>query len=127
MRGYHPQAVEVVDSAPDVEEDPFDDIDPQQIQKNLEAVGIADGKVVDPEALDNSPFIRQVMEDVQNIESLPVPSAVPRPVERRLHVLHPEISTDSRTNYHIRTNDLGAGVPIERFYHNVHAIHCMRT
>ena len=122
MRDYHPQAVEINDSAPDVEEDPFDDIAPQQIQKNLEAVGIADGKVVDPEALDNSPFIRQVMEDVQNLESLPVPSAVPRPVERRLHVLHPEISTDSRTNYHIRTNDLGAGVPIERFYHNVHAI-----
>lgn len=122
MRGYHPQAVEVVDSAPDVVEDSFDDIDPQQIRKNLEAVGIVDGKVVDPEALDNSPFIRQVMEDVQNIESLPVPSAVPRPVERRLHVLHPEISTDSRANYHIRTNDLGAGVPIERFYHNVHAI-----
>lgn len=122
MRGYHPQAVEINDSAPGVEEDPFDDIDPQQIRKSLEAVGIVDGKVVDPEALDNSPFIRQVMEDVQNLESLPVPSAVPRPVERRLHVLHPEISTDSRRNYHIRTNDLGAGVPIERFYHNVHAI-----
>ena len=122
MRGYHPQAVEVVESAPDVEEDPFDDIDPQQIRENLEAVGIVDGKVVDPEALDKSPFIRQVTEDVQNIESLPAPSVVRRPVERRLHVLHPEISTDSRTNYHIRTNDLGAGVPIERFYHNVHAI-----
>ena len=122
MRGYHPQAVEINESAPDVEEDSFDDIDPQQIRKSLEAVGIVDGKVVDPEALNNSPFIRQVMEDVQNIESLLVPSAVPRPVERRLHVLHPEISTDSRTNYHIRTNDLGAGVPIERFYHNVHAI-----
>ena len=122
MRGYHPQAVEVVDSAPDVEEDSFDDIDTQQIRENLEAVGIVDGKVVGPEALDKSPFIRQVTEDVQNIESLPAPSVVRRPVERRLHVLHPEISTDSRTNYHIRTNDLGAGVPIERFYHNVHAI-----
>lgn len=31
-------------------------------------------------------------------------------------------SADDRRNYHIRTNDLGAGVPIERFYHNVHAI-----
>ena len=127
MRGYHPQAVEVVDSAPDVEEDPFDDIDPQQIQKNLEAVGIADGKVVDPEALDNSPFIRQVMEDVQNIESLPVPSAVPRPVERRLHVLHPEISTDSRTNFHIPTDDLGVGTPLERFNNNVNAIRLLHT
>ena len=127
MRGYHPQAVEVVDSALDVEEDPFDDIDPQQIQKNLEAVGIADGKVVDPEALDNSPFIRQVMEDVQNLESLPVPSAVSRPVERRLHVLHPEISTDSRTNFHIPTDDLGVGTPLERFNNNVNAIRLLHT
>lgn len=127
MRGYHPQAVEVVESAPDAEEDPFDDIDPQQIQKNLEAVGIADGKVVDPEALDNSPFIRQVMEDVQNLESLPVPSAVPRPVERRLHVLHPEISTDSRTNFHIPTDDLGVGTPLERFNNNVNAIRLLHT
>ena len=127
MRGYHPQAVEVVDSAPDVVEDSFDDIDPQQIRKNLEAVGIVDGEVVDPEALDNSPFIRQVMEDVQNIESLPVPSAVPRPVERRLHVLHPEIFTDSRTNFHIPTDDLGVGTPLERFNNNVNAIRLLHT
>ena len=127
MRGYHPQAVEVVDSAPDVEEDSFDDIDPQQIRISLEAVGIVDGKVVDPKALNNSPFIRQVMEDVQNIESLPVPSAVPRPVERRLHVLHPEISTDSRTNFHIPTDDLGVGTPLERFNNNVNAIRLLHT
>ena len=31
-------------------------------------------------------------------------------------------SADERRNYYIRKNDLGAGVPIERFYHNVHAI-----
>lgn len=127
MRDYHPQAVEIDDSAPDVEEDPFDDIDPQQIRENLEAVGIVDGKVVDPETLDNSPFIRQVMEDVQNIESLPVPSAVPRPVERRLHILHPEISTDSRTNFHIPTDDLGVGTPLERFNNNVNAIRLLHT
>lgn len=127
MRDYHPQAVEINDFAPDVEKDPFDDIDPQQIRKSLEAVGIVDGKVVDPETLDNSPFIRQVMEDVQNIESLPVPSAVPRPVERRLHVLHPEISTDSRTNFHIPTDDLGVGTPLERFNNNVNAIRLLHT
>ena len=127
MRDYHPQAVEINDFAPDVEEDSFDDIDPQQIRKSLEAVGIVDGKLVDPEALNNSPFIRQVMEDVQNLESLPVPSAVPRPVERRLHVLHPEISTDSRTNFHIPTDDLGVGTPLERFNNNVNAIRLLHT
>ena len=120
VQSYHPQAVELSDSAG--VEDTFDDIAPQQIRENLEAVGIVDGKVVDPEALDKSPFIRQVTEDVQNIESLPAPSVVRRPVERRPHVLHPEISVDNRRNYHIPTDNLGVGAPMERFYHNVHAI-----
>lgn len=38
------------------------------------------------------------------------------------HALQPEVAADDRRNYHISTNDLGIGVPIERFYHNVHAI-----
>lgn len=121
MRGYHPQAVEVVDSAPDVEEDPFDDIDPQQVREELAKSGIVDGKLVDPEALNNTPFIRQVMTDVGAAEPFPTLPTTQRP-QNRPHTLHPEISADARRNYHIRTNDLGAGVPIERFYHNVHAI-----
>lgn len=121
MRGYHPQAVEIDDSAPDVEEDSFDDIDPQQVREELAKSGIVDGKLVDPEALNNTPFIRQVMEDVGAAEPFPTLPATQRP-QNRPHTLHPEISADERRNYHIRTNDLGAGVPIERFYHNVHAI-----
>ena len=121
MRGYHPQAVEVVDSAPDIEEDPFDDIDPQQVREELAKSGIVDGKLVDPEALNNTPFIRQVMEDVGAAEPFPTLPTTQRP-QNRPHTLHPEIPADDRRNYHIRTNDLGAGVPIERFYHNVHAI-----
>ena len=64
MRDYHPQAVEIDGSAPDVEEDSFDDIDPQQVREELAKSGIVDGKLVDPEALNNTPFIRQVMTDV---------------------------------------------------------------
>ncbi len=121
MRGYHPQAVEIDDSAPDVEEDSFDDIDPQQVREELAKSGIVDGKLVDPEALNNTPFIRQVMTDVGAAEPFPTLPTTQRP-QNRPHTLHPEISADARRNYHIRTNDLGAGVPIERFYHNVHAI-----
>ena len=121
MRGYHPQAVEINDSAPDVEEDPFDDIDPQQVREELAKSGIVDGKLVDPEALNNTPFIRQVMTDVGAAELFPTLPTTQHP-QNRPHTLHPEISADDRRNYHIRTNDLGAGVPIERFYHNVHAI-----
>ena len=121
MRDYHPQAVEINASAPDVEEDPFDDIDPQQVREELAKSGIVDGKLVDPEALNNTPFIRQVMTDVGAAESFPTLPTTQRP-QNRPHTLHPEIPADDRRNYHIRTNDLGAGVPIERFYHNVHAI-----
>ena len=121
MRGYHPQAVEIDDSAPDVEEDSFDDIDPQQVREELAKSGIVDGKLVDPEALNNTPFIRQVMTDVGAAEPFPTLPTTQHP-QNRPHTLHPEISADDRRNYHIRTNDLGAGVPIERFYHNVHAI-----
>ena len=121
MRGYHPQAVEINDSAPDVEEDPFDDIDPQQVREELAKSGIVDGKLVDPEALNNTPFIRQVMTDVGAAEPFSTLPTTQNP-QNRPHTLHPEIPADDRRNYHIRTNDLGAGVPIERFYHNVHAI-----
>ena len=121
MRGYHPQAVEINESAPDVEEDSFDDIDPQQVREELAKSGIVEGKLVDPEALNNTPFIRQVMADVGAAEPFPTLPTTQRP-QNRPHTLHPEIPADDRRNYHIRTNDLGAGVPIERFYHNVHAI-----
>ena len=121
MRGYHPQAVEINDSAPDVEEDPFDDIDPQQVREELAKSGIVDGKLVDPEALNNTPFIRQVMTDVGAAEPFPTLPTIQHS-QNRPHTLHPEIPAVDRRNYHIRTNDLGAGVPIERFYHNVHVI-----
>ena len=121
MRDYHPQAVEINDSAPGVEEDPFDDIDPQQVREELAKSGIVDGKLVDPEALNSTPFIRQVMTDVGAAEPFPTLPTTQHP-QNRPHTLHPEIPADDRRNYHIRTKDLGAGVPIERFYHNVHAI-----
>lgn len=121
MRDHHPQAAEINDSAPDVEEDPFDDIDPQQVREELAKSGIVDGKLVDPEALNSTPFIRQVMADVGAAEPFPTLPTTQHP-QNRPHTLHPEIPADDRRNYHIRTNDLGAGVPIERFYHNVHAI-----
>ena len=121
MRGYHPQAVEINDSAPGAEEDSFEDIDPQQVREELAKSGIVDGKLVDPEALNSTPFIRQVMTDVGAAEPFPTLPTTQNP-QNRPHTLHPEIPADDRRNYHIRTNDLGAGVPIERFYHNVHAI-----
>ncbi len=45
--------------------DTFDDIDPIAIRENLAEHGIVNGEVVDPEALGNSPFIQQVMNDTE--------------------------------------------------------------
>ena len=49
------------------EQDRFDNIDPIAIREALAERGIVDGQVADPEKLDNDPFIRQVMQDVEAI------------------------------------------------------------
>ena len=45
------------------EYDRMDDVDPVAIREHLAQAGIVNGEVVDPEALDRDPFIRQVMAD----------------------------------------------------------------
>ena len=50
-----------------VEQDNLDDVDPVAIREALAQRGIVDGHVVDPEKLDNDPFIQQVMRDVEAI------------------------------------------------------------
>ena len=49
------------------ERDNFDDIDPIAIREALAERGIVGGRIVDAEANRNSPFIRQVMADVEQI------------------------------------------------------------
>ena len=51
----------------EAEQDRFDNIDPIAIREALAERGIVDGQVADPEKLDNDPFIRQVMQDVEAI------------------------------------------------------------
>ncbi|MCC8029191.1 MAG: DEAD/DEAH box helicase family protein [Lachnospiraceae bacterium] len=51
--------------ASEPEEDPFDDIDPVQLRKELERRGIVNGQLVD--GAPESPFVRMVMEDVERI------------------------------------------------------------
>ena len=49
------------------EYDRMDDVDPVAIRERLAQAGIVNGEVVDPEALDRDPFIRQVMADAEQI------------------------------------------------------------
>ena len=50
-------------------EDYFDDINPEEIREKLAQRGIVGGKVVDPEALSNDPFIQQVVADAEAVQS----------------------------------------------------------
>ena len=49
------------------EQDNFDNIDPIAIREALAERGIVNGRIVDAEANRNSPFVRQVMADVERI------------------------------------------------------------
>ena len=51
----------------EAEQDRFDNIDSIAIREALAERGIVNGQVVDPEKLDNDPFIQQVMRDVEAI------------------------------------------------------------
>ena len=52
------------------EQDNFDNIDPIAIREALAERGIVNGQIVDAEANRNSPFVRQVMADVERIAAL---------------------------------------------------------
>lgn len=41
-------------------------------------------------------------------------------------VLYPEINNDYRTNFHIDTDELGEGTPLERYYNNINAIRLLK-
>ena len=53
----------------EAEQDRFDNIDPIAIREALAERGIVNGQVVDPEKLDNDPFIQQVMQDVEAVSA----------------------------------------------------------
>ena len=95
-------------------EDTFDDIDAAEIKANLEKVGIKNGQVVDTEALERSPFIQQVTQDVS------------RPVPVRNVPILPEIPMSERHNFHITDDELGYGTLSEKYKANVTAIRTLK-
>ena len=73
----------------EAEQDRFDNIDPITIREALAERGIVNGQVVDPEKLDNDPFIQRVMQDVEAVSAEeqaeaepPAPDLSGRPVTR---------------------------------------------
>lgn len=75
---------------------------------------VKDGEVV------TYPNAEALLDDQK--ESLAPPPQVKRSSRVMPHVLHPEISTEYRTNFQIENDDIGVGTPLERFYHNIRAI-----
>ena len=66
------------------ERDNFDNIDPVAIREALAQRGIVGGKVVDPEKLNNDPFIQRVMRDAERVAEQEEPTLAPAD---RFHVV----------------------------------------
>ena len=76
----------------EAEQDRFDNIDPIAIREALAERGIVNGQVVDPEKLDNDPFIQQVMVDVERAAGGDEPEAYTSPGG---HTYHPGDAIDA--------------------------------
>ena len=71
------------------EQDNFDNIDPIAIREALAERGIVGGRIVDAEANRNSPFVRQVMADVERIAAQEAQAAHMDSLDRFSIRLHP--------------------------------------
>ena len=101
-------------------EDDFPDIDAQAVREHLEKAGIVDGQLVDENALENDPFIRQVMGDVEAL------AGESEEESEKASEKEPEIDKSGAVNYHISFNEAentGKGfAPKEKFRQNIEAI-----
>ena len=115
-----PGTVDVSGTKNPAEKDDFPDIDTQAVREGLEKAGIVDGQLVDETALENDPFIRQVMGDVETLTGGKPPEPGKAPQKE------PEIDKTGAVNYHISFNEAentGKGfAPKEKFRQNVEAI-----
>ena len=80
------------------EQDNFDNIDPITIREALAERGIVNGQIVDAEANRNSPFVRQVMADVEQI-------AAQEAQERMAQQEEPDL--DPADRFHVVSLDRG--------------------
>ena len=101
-------------------EDDFPDIDTQAVREHLEKAGIVEGQLVDENALENDPFIQQVMRDVETLTG--EKTGEPGKASEKA----PEIDKSGAANYRISYNEAentGKGfAPKEKFRQNVEAI-----
>ena len=105
----------------EAEQDRFDNIDPIAIREALAERGIVNGQVVDPEKLNNDPFIQQVMANVERAAGGDEPEAYTSPGGR---TYHPGDAIDAFID---DTDDhLGEGGPKAKYQANVAAIKLLK-
>jgi len=64
---------------------------------------------------------------VEGEKELAPPPPAAKPKEKITPtILYPEISSEHRLNYQIKDDTIGAGTPLERYYHNVRAIQLLK-
>ncbi len=125
-------------SQDDIDDLNFDDIDPVAIRESLAEHGIENGEMTDPDALNNSPFIRQVMDDVEQIEQGTEQKYETDTVayysgeENRLpydivvQTLRPSDPEPPPENFRITDENLGTGGAKTKFRRNMDAIHTLQ-
>ncbi len=126
-------------------DDSFDDINPAVIREKLAERGIVNGEVIDAEALNNSPFIQQVMSDVESnepsytTEITDVFSAeengMPFDVvfqtlklnepKEKTTTLKPDVPESEKHDFKITDDNLGVGGAKEKFKNNMAAINLL--
>ena len=115
----------VSESKDTAEKDDFPDIDTQAVREGLEKAGIVDGQLVDETALENDPFIQQVMGDVETLTG----GSPPEP--GKASQKEPEIDKTGAVNFRISFNEAentGKGfAPKEKFRQNVEAIRTLEA
>jgi N12 class adenine-specific DNA methylase/adenine-specific DNA methylase len=105
----------------EVEESPIPDAEEVLTDEELDELPVSvveDGEVV---TYPNSEAMLDAMNDAEETTIAPPPKQV-RTGKATPHVLHPEISSEQRSNFRIDNDNIGVGTPLERFYHNIHAI-----
>ena len=89
----------------DEEQDRFDNIDPIAIREALAQSGIVNGEVVDPDALANNPFIRQVREDVERVMGDEADRESEEIYAQYLPVLRDKVLADAAYRNAVRNSD----------------------
>ena len=79
---------------------------------------------ITPQDIDS--YEQQMLDQPEVTVSLAPPPAPAKKGKVTPNVLYPEIHSEYRTNFKIDRDDIGAGTPLERFYHNKSAIQLLK-